>query len=57
MSEPKSVEVKALTPDDLSRTRNRDVELKEEELQSAAGGLVAVKTISWAHDDESPKED
>lgn len=51
MNAPKPVEVKALSPDDLSKTKNGDVELKEEELQSAAGG-VAIKTISWSYDDE-----
>jgi hypothetical protein len=27
------------TPDDLTRTKKNDVELKEEELQNAAGGV------------------
>jgi len=37
------------------------VELTDKSLAEAAGGLVfsfklvAVKTVSWAHDDESPK--
>jgi bacteriocin-like protein len=35
-------------------------ELTADELESVSGGftfkLVAVKTVSWAHDDEAPKE-
>jgi len=31
-------------------------ELSIEDLDQVVGGTVAVKTISWSHDDESPKE-
>ena len=31
-------------------------ELSIEDLDHVVGGSAAVKTISWAHDDESPKE-
>jgi hypothetical protein len=57
MSEQKPVEMKAVSPDDLTKSKKSNVELKEEELQAAGGltfnfGLVAVKTISWSGGDE-----
>ena len=47
-----------------ARARGKELaELTEQELAEVAGGflaftfkLVAVKTVSWAHDDEAPKE-
>jgi hypothetical protein len=44
MNEQKPVEVRTASPDDLAKTKKSDVELKEEELQSASGGdLLAIK--------------
>ena len=43
-------------------SKNNDVStldhrpLADSELDAVSGGLVAVKTVSWAYDDESPKE-
>ena len=41
-------------PADQNRSSAVEGELSETELSKATGGLVAVKTISWAHDDEAP---
>jgi hypothetical protein len=42
---------------------NQVTELTADEMERASGGflaftfkLVAVKTVSWAHDDEAPKQ-
>jgi hypothetical protein len=30
-------------------------ELSADEIEHVAGGLIGVKTVAWAYDDESPK--
>jgi hypothetical protein len=56
-ADPSKKDATISSADDLTNTSKGDVELSEEELKRVTGGkLVAVKTISWAHDDEAPKE-
>jgi hypothetical protein len=54
--DPSKKDASISSADDLTKTSKGDVELSEEELKRVTGGLVGVKTISWSHDDEAPKE-
>ena len=44
-------------PTATSKTvHDKSSELSDQELDKASGGTPTVKTVPWAHDDESPKE-